>query len=108
MSRLEPNDIMSSLEGLLKRMESGEYESKAHERDALKQVIEQDATKARPMSAYFALEDWLYNDGKEKDLETKSALIWGGLFVVEKMGCIDWDDMRRMYGEFMSKQMKLR
>ena len=108
MNRLEPNDIMDSLAGLLKRMENGEYESKAHERDALKQVIEQDATSERPMSAYFALEDWLYNEAKDKPVETKSALIWGGLFVVHKLGCIDWDGMRRMYGEFMSKQMKLR
>ncbi|CAI3623480.1 hypothetical protein CNEO2_1730001 [Clostridium neonatale] len=24
------------------------------------------------------------------------------------MGCIDWNGMREMYGEFMSKQMNLR
>jgi len=108
MSRLEPNDIMDSLKSLLERMESGEYESKSHERDALRQVIEQDATGERPMTAYYCLEDWLYNDAKDKSTEMKSALVWGGLFVVHKMGCIDWDDMRRMYGEFMSKQLKLR
>lgn len=63
--------------------------------------------ETRPMSAYFTLENWLYSQ-KEKPVEIKSAMLWGGLWVVNKMDCIDWNTMRNMYGEFMSKQMGLR
>ena len=63
--------------------------------------------KTRPMSAYFTLENWLYSQ-REKPVEIKSAMLWGGLWVVNKMDCIDWNTMRNMYGEFMSKQMGLR
>lgn len=61
----------------------------------------------KPMEAYYDLENWLYSQ-KDKPLEIKSAMLWGGLFVINKMGCIDWDTMRVIYGEFMSNQMNLR
>lgn len=63
--------------------------------------------KTRPMSAYFSLENWLYSQ-KEKPVEIKSAMLWGGLWVIHHMDQINWDTMRNMYGEFMSKQMGLR
>lgn len=109
MERLDKKEVPSSLESLLERIKKGEIEVFAHEKDALKQVIEQYETKERPMSAYFDLEDWLYNKGgKDKSIEIKSAMVWSALWMIEKMGCIDWDSMRNMYGEFMSKQMNLR
>ena len=109
MERLDKKEVLPSLENLLKKIEKGEIEVYAYEKDALKQVIEQYETKERPMSAFFDLEDWIYNKGgKDKPIEIKSAMVWGGLWIIEKMGCIDWDSMRDMYGEFMSKQMNLR
>ncbi len=57
--------------------------------------------------AYFDLENWLYKQ-EEKPIEIKSAMLWGGLFVLHHAGEIDWDTMRNLYGEFMSKQMGLR
>lgn len=61
------------------------------------------------MPAYFTLEDWLYNGaGKEKSKEIQAAMIWGALWVVKEHGDIDWDTMRRLFGEFMSKKMDLR
>lgn len=111
MERLDKKEVLPSLENLLEKIEKGDYlvEVLAYEKDALKQVIEQYETKERPMSAYFTLEDWLYNKNcKDKPVEIKSAMVWGALWVVKEMGCIDWDSMRNMYGEFMSKQMNLR
>lgn len=63
--------------------------------------------KTSVMGAYFTLEDWLYAN-KDKPIEIKSAMIWGALWVACKCGEIDWDGMRNLYGEFMSKQMNLR
>lgn len=63
--------------------------------------------KKTPMAAYLSLEDWLYGE-KEKSIEIKSAMLWGGLWVIHTMGCIDWNTMRNLYGEFMSKEMDLR
>jgi len=57
--------------------------------------------------AYFDLENWLYKQ-EEKPIEIKSAMLWGGLSVLHNAGEIDWDTMRNLYGEFMSKQMNLR
>lgn len=109
MERLDKREVLPSLINLLERIEKGEIDVYAYEKGALKQVIEQYETKERPMSAYFTLEDWLYNEnGKEKPIDIKSAMLWGGLWVVKEMGCIDWGNMRNMYGEFMSKQMNLR
>ncbi len=108
MERLERQAVLPTLKNLLEKIEKGEVETHAYEKDALKQVIEQYGTKERPMSAYFDLEDWLNKNGKDKPIEIKSAMLWGGLWIIEKMGCIDWDNMRNMYGEFMSKQMNLR
>ena len=107
MSRLEKNDILPSLESLMKMIEEEKIEVHAHHKDALKQVIEQFGTKERPMSAYFSLENWLYKN-KEKPIEIRSAMLWGGLWVVHTMGCISWDEMRNLYGKYMSKQMDLR
>lgn len=61
------------------------------------------------LKAYFSLEDWLYTDGgKNKPVEIQSAMVWGALWVAQKQGEIDWDTMRGLYGEFMSKKMNLR
>ena len=80
MGRLDKKEVPSSLENLLERIEKGEIEVFSHEKDALKQVIEQYETKERPMSAYFDLEDWLYNKcGKDKPIEIKSAMVWCAL-----------------------------
>lgn len=62
----------------------------------------------RIMQAYFQLENWLYGDGSKKPIEIQSAMLWGALRVVRNHGDIDWDTMRRLYGEFMSKKMGLR
>ena len=64
-------------------------------------------TKNRPLGAYYSLENWLYNQ-KDKDTKTKSSMLWGGLWILKEMGIITWDEMRNMYGEFMSKEMGLR
>lgn len=58
--------------------------------------------------AYFELENWLYGAGKNKPLEIQSAMLWGGLFVMQKSGNFDWNEMRNLFGEFMSKKMNLR
>lgn len=109
MDRLEKNEVLPTLKSILEKVEKGDINMLAYEKDAIKQVVEQYGTKERPMSAYFNLEDWLYNKNeKDKPIEIKSAMLWGGLWIVEQMGCIDWDSMRSMYGEFMSKQMNLR
>lgn len=69
---------------------------------------EQDLVKGKThMSAYCDLENWLYTQ-KEKPIEIKSAMLWGALFLLEKMNCITWNNMYEMYGETMSKQMELR
>ena len=60
------------------------------------------------MRSYFKVEDFLYGSGKDKPLEIKSAMIWGALTVAFNHGDIDWDEMRNLFGEFMSKQMNLR
>ena len=64
-------------------------------------------TKSRPLGAYYSLENWLYNQ-KDKDTKTKSSMLWGGLWILKEMGIITWDEMRTMYGEFMSREMGLR
>lgn len=68
---------------------------------------ERKVNKLKPLSAYYSLENWLYNQ-PAKDIKTKSAMLWGGLWVIKEMGVITWSEMREMYGEFMSKQMDLR
>ena len=64
-------------------------------------------TKNRPLGAYYSLEIWLYNQ-KDKDTKTISSMLWGGLWILKEMGIITWDEMRTMYGEFMSREMGLR
>ena len=60
------------------------------------------------MQAYFKVENYLYGDGKNKPIEIQSAILWGALSVAHYHGDIDWDTMRNLYGEFMSKKMGLR
>lgn len=109
MLKLEKKDIKSSLEGLLERIEKREVNVYAHEKGALIQVIDEYKTNMTPMAAYFTLENWLYDgNGRDKPVEMKSAMIWGALWVVQSMGCLDWSTTQEMYGEFMSKQMNLR
>lgn len=99
-------DVLKSLESLMERINNGDTEVLACHEAALKEVIKDYHIDKTPMTAYFSLEDWLYHE--DKPIEIKSAMIWGGLWVVSKMGCISWDEMRKLYGEFMSKQMDLR
>lgn len=62
-----------------------------------------------PLRAYFPVEDFLYLDaGKSKPLEIQAAMVWGALGVVHRLDVIDWDEMRNMFGEFMSKKLNLR
>ena len=61
-----------------------------------------------PIMGYFALEAYLYQEGKDKPLEIKSAMIWGALSILYRTNRITWDNMRKLYGEFMSKTMELR
>lgn len=64
--------------------------------------------KRNVMTAYFKVEDFLYGNGKDKPIEIKSAMIWGALSVAYNHGDLTWDEMRNLYGEFMSKQMNVR
>jgi len=67
------------------------------------------ATKKRSVVlAYYALEDWLYVAGKERSIDIKAAMVWGGLAVLRNHGDIDWKQSIEMYGEFMSKAINLR
>lgn len=87
--RLEKQEVLPVLIKLLEKIEKdGRIEVYAYEKDALKQVIEQYGTEERPMSAYFSLENWLYEQ-KEKSVELKSAMLWGGLWVIHHQKCID-------------------
>lgn len=99
-------DVLKSLESLMERVENGDVEILSCHKAALQEVIKDYHINNTPMTAYFSLEDWLYKD--DKPIEAKSAIIWGGLWVVRQIGCITWDEMRGLYGEFMSKQMNLR
>lgn len=100
-------DILKSLESLMERIGNGDIEVLACHEAALREVIKDYHINNTPITAYFSLEDWMYRED-DKPIETKSAIIWGGLWVIHKMGCISWDEMREVYGEFMSKQMNLR
>lgn len=104
---MEKNEILSSLESLKKNIDEGKIEVHAHHEGALKEAIKDYQINKTPTAAYFTLENWLYQQNN-KPVEIKSAMIWGGLWVVKEMGRISWDEMRNLYGEFMSKQMNLR
>ena len=56
-------------------------------------------------AAVMSLECWLYKQ-TDKPLEVKAAMFWGALRAAE--GEIDWDTQRLLFGEFMSKLLKLR
>lgn len=100
-------DVLKSLESLMERIDRGDIEVLACHEAALREVIKNYHNDKTPMTAYFSLEDWLYEED-DKPIEIKSAMIWGGLWIVRTMGCIDFDEARKLYGEFMSKQMDLR
>lgn len=68
----------------------------------------EDKLEGDVMAAYFKVEDFLYGTGKDKPMEIKAAMAWGALTAVHNLGAIDWDSARRVFGEFMSKQMNLR
>ena len=103
---MEKSEILPSLESLKKNIDEGKIEEHAHHEAALEEAIKDYHINKTPMAAYFTLEKWLYQ--QDKPTEIKSAMIWGGLWIAKEMGCISWDEMRSMYGEFMSKQMNLR
>lgn len=56
---------------------------------------------------YFDLECELYKD-TSRSLDVKAAEAWGILTAACKTEEIDWDTQRKMFGEFMSRIMKLR
>jgi len=60
------------------------------------------------LMAYFKVEDYLYGSGKDKSLEIKASMAWGALQVVYNNGHISWEEMKSLFGEFMSKQLNLR
>lgn len=72
----------------------------------LSKVSLKDTNKNTVMQAYFALEDHI-RQLSSMSIEVKGAIIWGGLWVVSEAGFLTWDDMKKLFGEFMSKQMKL-
>lgn len=104
---MEKNKILSSLESLKKGIDEGKIEVYAHQKAALEEAIKDYHFGKTPTAAYFTLENWLYQEG-DKSVEIKSAMIWGGLWVVKELGSISWNEMRSLYGEFMSRQMDLR
>lgn len=103
---MKKKEISSSLKSLLEKLESEGIEVDRHQKAALIEVINEYCIDKSPMSAYTALENWLYMQD-DKPVDIKSAMIWGGLWVVHQMRCIEWGEMKNMYGDFMSKQMKL-
>lgn len=103
---MEKKDVLSSLESLQKAIEDGKIEVYAHHKAAVNEAVKDYHENKTPITAYFTLENWLHE--QDKPTEIKSAMIWGGLWVMKEMGVISWDEMRNLYGEFMSKQMGLR
>lgn len=104
---MEKTEILDSLESLKRDIDEGKIEVHAHHEAAIKEAIKDYHINGNPTAAYFSLENWLYQQD-EKPVEIKSAMIWGGLWVIKELGVISWDEMRNIYGEFMSKQMDLR
>lgn len=104
---MEKKDILESLESLQRGIENGKVELHKHHEAAIKEVVKEYHQNKSPMSAYFNLENWLYKQD-DKPIEIKSAMLWGGLWVISELGAIDWNEMRNLYGEFMSKKMNLR
>lgn len=103
------NEIILSLESILERNDEGEIQLHPHQKDAIEQVLERFRESSDPLAAWFDIECWMYDPRqKEKSIEIKSAIAWGALWVVNKMGRITWDTMRELYGECMSKLMNLR
>ena len=56
--------------------------------------------------AYSKFEKWL-NEQSNKSLNIKSTMLWSALKLVSDMNVIDEDVAKKMYGEFMFKQMEL-
>ncbi|MDF2841654.1 MAG: hypothetical protein K0R00_80 [Herbinix sp.] len=103
---LKNNATIGELVYIYERPHGGcEREENAH---AMYTYFKEKSNDNTVMKAYFSLETWLYGDGKDKPLEIKSAMLWGGLMVAHKHGDISWDQMREMYGEYISKAMNLR
>lgn len=101
-------DIYQNILGIRKILKEEGIELKSYQEETLN-LIEQDYNlNQTPGAAYYTLEDWLYTEGKDKDIKIKSAMIWGSLWILYQMGVIDWNKVRTMYGEFMSKNMKVR
>lgn len=56
---------------------------------------------------YFDLECELLED-QTRTTEIKAAEAWGVLTAAQKMKEIDWNTQRELFGELMSKMLKLR
>lgn len=109
MKPLINKDLLCSLESILEDANKGRFELQSHQKEALEDIIERVNMNQEPLAAWFDLECWLYDPKqKEKSIEIKSAIAWGALWIVKKAGCIDWDAMRKLYGECMSRLMGLR
>ena len=109
MKKLIDSDLTLSLVSILDDANAEKFELHSHQKEALEEIIERVNMKQEPLAAWFDLECWLYESRqKEKSIEVKSAIAWGALWIVKKTGCIDWDEMRSLYGECMSKLMNLR
>lgn len=104
---MNKEEILSGLESLKRKIENGDIEAYSYQIGALNEVIKEYHIDKSPLASYFNLENWLYQKD-EKDINIKSAILWGGLWVIRQMQCITWEDMQKLYGEFMSKQMNLR
>lgn len=64
-------------------------------------------TDNKIMRYYFDLECELHKD-TYRSIEVKAAEAWGVLTAACKTGEIDWDSQRMMFGELMSRMLKLR
>ena len=54
--------------------------------------------------AYFKFENWLSKE--DKPIKIKSIMLYSVLKFANDMNAIDEDDMKKMYGEYMFKQME--
>jgi hypothetical protein len=57
------------------------------------------------VDAYSKFENWL-NNQRNKTINTKSTMLWSALKFANDMNIIDEDTMKKVYGEFMFKQME--
>ena len=64
-------------------------------------------TDKKILTYYFDLECELYKDTR-RSIEVKASEAWGVLSAACKTGEINWDTQRKLFGELMSRMLKLR